>query len=238
MKKKNEFDALKQYALILIIVLIFVIGLLMFTRLRAKHKKTKELLEHNELIIKTEKTLAETELKNIELERIAETSARVISENEIKWADLTAESKLGIAQTALGAVAGLVDQQSVAGKGIAIAQTGINTAQGIMQAFATLPTIPAIVASALVGATGITQSLKIASTKIPSATGRGFVSGGNSGASTAQAPAFNLVQGTEGNQISEDVQGLAQEPVRAVVVSGDVTTAQSVDRNIETESGI
>ncbi len=177
-------------------------------------------------------------LKNIELERIAETSARVISENEIKWADLTAESKLGIAQTALGAVAGLVDQQSVAGKGIAIAQTGINTAQGIMQAFATLPTIPAIVASALVGATGITQSLKIASTKIPSATGRGFVSGGNSGASTAQAPAFNLVQGTEGNQISEDVQGLAQEPVRAVVVSGDVTTAQSVDRNIETESGI
>ena len=69
LKKKNEFDALKQYALILIIVLIFVIGLLMFTRLRAKHKKTKELLEHNELIIKTEKTLAETELKNIELEK-------------------------------------------------------------------------------------------------------------------------------------------------------------------------
>jgi len=69
LKKQNEFDTIKQYALILIIVLIFVIGLLMFTRLRAKHKETKELLWQNELIIKTEKTLAETELKNIELEK-------------------------------------------------------------------------------------------------------------------------------------------------------------------------
>ena len=69
LKNKNEFDTLKQYALVLIIILIFVIGLLMFTRLRAKHKKTKELLEQNKLIIKTEKILAETELKNIELEK-------------------------------------------------------------------------------------------------------------------------------------------------------------------------
>jgi len=107
-----------------------------------------------------------------------------------------------------------------------------------MQAFATLPTIPAIVAAALVGATGILQTQKIISQKIPSATGKGFVSGGSSGASTPSAPAFNLVQGTEGNQLSEDIQGVGQEPVRAVVVSGDVTTAQSVDRNIESESGI
>jgi len=69
LKKKNEFDRLKQYALILIIILIFVIGLLMFTRLRTKQKKTQELLEQNKLIIKTEKTLAEIELKNIELEK-------------------------------------------------------------------------------------------------------------------------------------------------------------------------
>ena len=179
-------------------------------------------------------------LKNVELERIAETSARVISDNEIKWADLTAEAKLGIAQTALGAVSVLVDQQSIAGKGIAIAQVGINTAQGIIKALAEnpFPSPLGSIGAALVGATGLAQATKIASTKIPSATGSGFVSGGNSGTSTAQAPAFNLVQGTEGNQISEDVQGLAQEPVRAVVVSGDVTTAQSVDRNIETESGI
>ena len=68
-KKQNEFDTLKEYALILIFILIIVIGLLMFTRLRSKHRKTKELLKQNELIIKAEKALAETELKNIELEK-------------------------------------------------------------------------------------------------------------------------------------------------------------------------
>ena len=68
-KKQNEFDILKEYALILIVILVVVIGLLMFTRLRARHKKTKELLKQKELIINTEKVLAETELKNIELEK-------------------------------------------------------------------------------------------------------------------------------------------------------------------------
>ena len=209
------------------------------TKIQTLQAQEQLALEELDALFATEQQKAS--VKAYFAKQIADEEERIAkeqSENEIKWADLTAEAKLGIAQSALAGVAGLVDEQSVAGKGIAIAQTGINTAQGIMQAFATLPTIPAIVAAALVGATGILQTQKIISQKIPSATGRGFVSGGNSGASTAQAPAFNLVQGTEGNQISEDVQGLAQEPVRAVVVSGDVTTAQSVDRNIETESGI
>jgi tetratricopeptide (TPR) repeat protein len=69
LKKENEFDDLKVYALSLIIILIFVIGILMITKLRTRHKKTKELLKKNELIIKTEKILAETQLKNVELEK-------------------------------------------------------------------------------------------------------------------------------------------------------------------------
>jgi len=175
---------------------------------------------------------------NLGLETIGEASARIRHDNEIKWADLTAEAKLGIAQNVLGGVANLVDEQSVAGKGIAIAQTGINTAQGIMQAFATLPTIPAIVAAALVGVTGVLQTQKIAKQKIPSATGRGFVSGGGGGSAQGGAPSFNLVAGTEGSQINDSINLGNNEPTRAVVVSGDVTTGQSVDRNIISESGI
>ena len=165
--------------------------------------------------------------------------ARQRGEIEIKWADLTADAKLGVLQTGLQAAAQLIDQNSVAGKGIAIAETGINTARGVMQAFATLPTIPAIAAAALVGATGIAQTIKIAKQKIPSATGRGFVGGGAGGAAAPpQAPSFNIVEGTEGSQINESINIQNQTPVEAVVVSGNITTAQSVDRNIVTESGL
>ena len=174
-----------------------------------------------------------------ESEDIINTSAQINSDNELKWANLTAEAKLGIASAVLTDAAQLVDKNSVAGKGIAIAQTGINTAQGIMQAFATLPTIAAIPAAAIVGALGIKQTLEIAKRKIPSATGRGFVSGGASGAGAGgtSAPSFNLVEGTSENQVAESI-GQGQEPVQAYVVSGDVTTAQNLDNNIVTESGI
>ncbi|MBV1929799.1 MAG: hypothetical protein KUG81_09860 [Gammaproteobacteria bacterium] len=200
--------------------------------------------EEAQLQLDSEKLLQEASLKQTdeflrEQADLREAAFKNQSETELKWADLTAEAKLGIISTGLGAVANLVDEQSVAGKGIAIAQTGINTAQGIMQAFATLPTIPAIVAAALVGATGIAQTVKIAKQKIPSATGRGFVSGGAGGSGGgASAPAFNLVEGTSDSQINDSINLQNDTPTRAVVVAGDVTTAQSVNRNIVTESGL
>lgn len=164
--------------------------------------------------------------------------AEVQSKNDIKWADLTASSKLGIASSVLAGVADLVDKNSVAGKGIAVAQTGINTAQGIMQAFATLPTVAAIAAAAVIGLTGTLKTKDILTTKIPSATGRGFVSGGAGGGASPSAPAFNLVEGTADNQINDSINLGNQEPVQAYVVSGDVTTAQNLDNNIITESGL
>ena len=167
------------------------------------------------------------------LEENATKTAEEISKIDIEWADLTAEAKLAIASAALTSAASLVDENSVAGKGIAIAQTGINTAQGIMQAFATLPTIAAIPAAALVGAAGIAQTLKIAKTKVPSATGSGFVGGGSGGGGgRVQAPSFNLVQGSASNQIANSVQ-TGTEPVRSFVVSSDITSNQELDRRIE-----
>ena len=52
------------------------------------------------------------------------------------------------------------------------------------------------------------------------------------GASTPQSPNFNIV-GTSGtNQLASAIGGQEQQPVKAFVVSNDVTTAQSLDRNI------
>lgn len=175
---------------------------------------------------------------NMGLEEIGLTSARIRHDTEVKWADLTAQAKLGIAGAVLQDAAGLVDKNSVAGKGIAIAQTGINTTQGIMQAFATLPTIAAIPAAGIVGALGIKSILDITKQKIPSATGRGFVGGGASVATAPQAPSFNLVEGNENSQLNDSIQGIGQNPVKAFVVSSDMTTSQELDRNIEGENSI
>jgi hypothetical protein len=191
-------------------------------------------LTEQDLITLNSRELLNEKLKELGGDEIVEREKQlnVWNEMEMWWANLTAEQKLMKATATLNQLAGLVDQNSVAGKGIAVAQTGINTAQGIMQAFATLPTIPAIVASALVGATGLLQTQKIIKTKIPSASGRGFVGGGVGGAGGgSSAPSFNLVAGTASNQIASSVnQGTT--PSRAYVVGSDVTTQQSMDRSI------
>lgn len=47
-----------------------------------------------------------------------------------------------------------------------------------------------------------------------------------------QAPDFNIVGQSPSNQLAAAVQGQFQQPIKAYVVSKDVTTAQAMDRNI------
>ena len=79
----------------------------------------------------------------------------------------------------------------------------------------------------------------VATQKALQALGKGGAGAGATGSEGAgpAAPSFNLVEGTESNQISESIQG-GNEPIKAVVISGDVTTAQQVDRNIVEGSGL
>ena len=73
------------------------------------------------------------------------------------------------------------------------------------------------------------------------ALGKGGSTGGATGLDGAgggpAAPEFNLVEGSESNAIQESIQG-GNEPIKAVVISGDVTTAQQIDRNIVEGSGL
>ena len=61
---------------------------------------------------------------------------------------------------------------------------------------------------------------------------------GGESAPLGVAPQFNTVGASGINQLLQTIQGQQQRPVKAYVVSGDVTTAQSLDRNIITEAGI
>jgi hypothetical protein len=88
------------------------------------------------------------------------------------------------------------------------------------------------VAAAIAVASGLAGVAKIASQKFEgggsSAGGGGASEGGGGGMSGGtQAPSFNVVGNNGLNQLSQ----LQQQPTQAYVVSGQVTTAQSLDRN-------
>ena len=74
---------------------------------------------------------------------------------------------------------------------------------------------------------GFTTIKKIKSTKIP-----GVGDGGGGGASAPPPmPQFNIVGKSSNNQLAETISKKQNEPVKAYVVSSDVTTGQSLDRN-------
>jgi hypothetical protein len=96
------------------------------------------------------------------------------------------------------------------------------------------------IATNIVGATGDIASLVAATVQGLGAINRsGNVVGGSpDGGNEAAPPTFNLIEGTAEGQLSSDLGYNNENPVRAYVVSSDVTTAQSMDRNIIDNSGI
>jgi hypothetical protein len=58
------------------------------------------------------------------------------------------------------------------------------------------------------------------------------------GGGSVEAPSFNLVEGSEGNQIQNSIESQNDVPLKAYVVAQDVTSQQSLDRQIESNSGI
>ena len=88
------------------------------------------------------------------------------------------------------------------------------------------------IAAGLAVAAGLLNIGKIAAQKFDgggsSGGGGGSVSVGSGGlGGSTQAPSFNVV----GNNGLNQLQQLQQQPLQAFVVSGNVTTAQSLDRN-------
>jgi len=157
-------------------------------------------------------------------------------------AKLNYEERIAYAQAAsntLSQLSELAGKETAAGKALGIASATINTYVGVSEALKQKSTLPSpfdVVAKvanvATVLATGFKAVKAITAVKVPAGGGGGAaptpisVSGG----ATPAAPSFNVV-GTSGqNQIAQSLGN--QAPVKAYVVSNDVTTAQSLDRNI------
>jgi hypothetical protein len=125
----------------------------------------------------------------------------------------------------------------IAENAVGLASVAINTAKGISTAMA--KGAAGIPEAVIVGASGVLSAVNIvaATTKALSALGGGSASGGGSGSSQQTPSGGNSpqvgFQNSSENQISTAV-GKAQEerePIKAFVVSSEVTTAQSLDRN-------
>ena len=158
-------------------------------------------------------------------------------ENGNKQKDI--EKKLAVAKTeimtsALGNLASIVGKSSKFGKAIAIVQAVRDTFAGANKALSASPPPFNFIAAAAVTAAGIANVKSILSTKDPAPpAGLGATSGGDvAPPAIPTPPTFNTVGASDTNQLATAIGNQSQTPVKAFVVSSDVTTAQSLDRNI------
>jgi len=113
-----------------------------------------------------------------------------------------------------------------------LATTYLSATQAYASQFLPLPDpsspVRGGIAAGLAVAAGLANVAKIASQKFEGGGSTGSASiSGSVPSSTPQAPQFNVVGDSGVNQLAQ----LQQQPTQAFVVSGEVTTAQALDRN-------
>jgi hypothetical protein len=199
---------------------------------RERKEKDLENLENKKKLLAEEFTAYagnETAKNNLTIESGKKT---IEAENMVK------DAKLGIANQTLALISEISGEGSKVGKALAVAQATINGYQAVQNAFATASASPVttlfpaypFIQAGLAGAFSALQIKKILATD-PSKGGGNVSSGGSGGGQAPSAPSFNLVGGTGINQIAQGL-GQQQQPIQAYVVSGNVTSAQALDRNI------
>tara|TARA_R110002096_G_scaffold58918_5_gene148053 strand:+ start:4339 stop:6489 length:2151 start_codon:yes stop_codon:yes gene_type:complete len=153
------------------------------------------------------------------------------------------DAEINMAKNTFAGIANLLGQNSKAGKAAAVAAALINTYQGITAELATKTVTPfgfalKLVNIASTAAIGFKAVKSIMATK-PTEGGGGSVSNPGAGVGTPRMesippipPEFNTVGASDTNQLASAIGQQDQQPIKAFVVSNDVTTAQGLERNI------
>jgi len=192
----------------------------------AENERLEFLLDVNQREIQLKKELSDAETK---VEEKANADKKKLAE----------ENAVNVTN-ALAQVAGIVGANSKFGKGIAVVSAIRDTYAGANKALAQGGIFGIIQAVAIIAA-GLANVKNITATEDPPTPS--FASGGGVGGSgvsipTPQAPAFNIVGSDPQNQLAQTLAETTGQPVKAFVVAGDVSTAQSLDRNIIQESAL
>ena len=186
-------------------------------------------------------------------EKIAEQEKKT-NEERIKGEQTVLEKKLQMTSDALGAISQLVTafagadeaEQKKAfkiNKALSIAQALVNTALSVTAALTAggnpikLATGAQFVEAGIAAALGAAQVAAIAKTRFESSGGGSSSApssglGGAAGGLGSQAPAFNVVGQSGFNQVAQALGQQNSTPIKAFVVSGDVTSAQALENNI------
>lgn len=161
-----------------------------------------------------------------------------IGRQQVQNEKALAEAKINAVQGALGNIASIVGENSKFGKAIAVTQAIIDTYVGANKALAQGGLFGFIGAAAVI-ASGIANVKTITSQKAPNppsfasgGSGRGAATPTPAPAPVSTPPEVNTVGASGINQLAGAIGEQAQQPVQAYVVSNDVTTAQSLERNI------
>ena len=231
-------------------------------RLDATEQQKYELKKYYSGLIKEEEEQMiedfaqsqEDDVMNAEDERMRKLGEK--AEEEIRIAEHVKAQKIDIANKTSSLLISLGGKAAKIGKAIAIANiireqiesgskamsslTAAN-AKAVLLSPATggMPFVGINTAQTLLGIASSAVSAKNAISQITSGSKSLGGGGGGGGASGgASAPSFNLVQGTGANQVANTIANKETPVVKAVVVSSEVTSAQSADRNKIDESSI
>jgi hypothetical protein len=219
-------------------------------------REQKDLVNELALIGKSEREIerlelqqdyeAKKELIEREITDEAEKNERLLAlqtdySNNTKKLDQEVENaKLEMAKQTLGNISKAVGENTKAGKAAAAAAALINTYQGITAELATKTTTPFgfalklanIATTAAIGFKSVKDILKTNPKSTAGGDTTAPTSTGGRPAAEPLPPAFNIVGASGTNQLAEAIGGQSQQPVKAFVVSNDVSTAQELDRNI------
>jgi len=195
----------------------------------ATFEAKREALRIQEEILLADDTLSEEKRTEIE---------KQYAEARIKISELEFQQKMAQAKEAgqaLETLGDLVGKETAAGKALGIASALINTYVGASEALKQKSTLPSpfdYVAKAInvagILATGFKTVKAITAVNVPGGGGGG--GGGGAAIAPPPAPSFNVVGNTGVNQLAETLGN--QQPVQAFVVANQVTSQQSLDRNI------
>jgi hypothetical protein len=188
-------------------------------------------LDTVELEIAKANEINEINLKTQEQEQKARDDAKLADEKRAEEKKILREQEIQATSQMFGILSDLLGRSSKAGKAFAIAQSLINTYQGIT-AGVKLGYPAAIPAVAMATITGFSAVKKIISTN-PKSGGSSSVStsmGGGGGGESA-TPQFNIVGQSSTNQLTATIAGQQNRPVQTFVVGSQVSTQQALDRN-------
>tara|TARA_B100001250_G_C19805616_1_gene793159 strand:- start:1661 stop:3253 length:1593 start_codon:yes stop_codon:yes gene_type:complete len=211
-------------------------------------EKTKE--KYDKLIAEAEKfglSTVELEKKKIDaVNALVNKGAETDAKNQIFWEGLTQREKSQIMAQGLNNLATVLGKESAAGKAAAIAGTLITTYQSAQDSYKSLAGIPVVgpalgaAAAAAAVVAGMANVKAIKGTPLPTIAGVSApsVSAPSSASQAPAPPAFNVVGATPESQLASTISSSQQKPVRAFVVSSDVSTQQELDRKTRLQAAL